>query len=72
MTIPDEIKLAVTKRFGEIKPWRLVIGNKLTISKCDTWILALRTRIAVFRDQRNGWRKCHTDNYWVYYALELT
>jgi len=52
---------------------RVVFFPKEEVDRCTAWIRARKTGIA--RDQEgdygNGWRKCHTENYWVYYAKDL-
>lgn len=47
---------------------RLVWYPKSSVSRCQAWINALKTKKAVYTDGQNGWRKCHTENYWCYYA----
>lgn len=52
-------------------PTRIVYAAKTDTWRGGTWAKALKTGIAAWGDKKNGWRKCHTKNYWVYYALEL-
>jgi len=51
---------------------RLVWYPKVTFSRCDAWIAALKTKKALYSDSQNGWRKCHTENFWCYYAEKIT
>ena len=55
-------------------PNRLVFFPKETVSRCDAWIKTLKTKKAKFEKGKNGngWRKCHTENYWCYYAKYLS
>ena len=84
--LPDEVREQVTRRFcvrlTEDARWvedplderRIIWAPKATTERFDTWVLARKSGIAVFKDgrgHRNGWRKCHTDNFWVYYAFVL-
>lgn len=52
---------------------RLVYRSKDKFSRCQTWAAALKTGIAKQEEGKwgNGWRKCHTENYWCYYARYL-
>ena len=52
---------------------RVVFAAKADQSRCGTWEAALRTKKAKHVNEKNGngWRKCHTENYWVYYARDL-
>ena len=59
--------------FTIFHPSRLVWYPKTEMSKCEAWIRAVETGIGKFVKGKhgNGWRKCHTENYWCYYAVEL-
>lgn len=81
--IPDEVRernesywgpweakvgLPVPDDAPRFDPNRLVWAAKSEMSRCDAWIKALRTNKAKQTKRINGWRKCHTENYWCYYA----
>jgi len=55
----------------EFDPQRIVFYPKSEVSKVGAWIETVRSKRALFVEKANGWRKCHTDNYWCYYAKEL-
>ena len=79
--IPEEVDERVRKKFlcvltdtgawrdEALDPKRVIWALKSEASKCDTWIKALKSKKAAWAEDLNGWRKCHTENYWAYYAL---
>jgi len=78
--LPLEVAMAVTRRFCRVlspegvwstlplDPERVTWARKVDTSKDATWRYAVKSGRAIFQDKRNGWRKCHTDAYWVYWA----
>ena len=71
MTLPQEVIDRVAARFGTFDHARVVFFAKTVRSQCHAWELALETKIGgqgADGPWGNGWRKCHTENYWVYYA----
>lgn len=68
--LPEELDEWVQWRFGAmgpIDPTRLVYGAKIEISRCETWLEALK--LHPMGEKKNPWRKCHTENYWAYYFV---
>jgi DNA-binding CsgD family transcriptional regulator len=80
--VPDEVFEAVKSHF---RPWPEVKGwapdpryirwwPKAIIDRGEAW-LEVRdygTLLGVVNeDEYTGWRKCHTKNFWVWYAVDL-
>jgi len=80
---PEEIRLRMERYWGPwealvglpipddasyFDPDRLVWAAKDEMCKFDAWSKAVSSGKAKMTDKVNGWRKCHTENYWCYYA----
>ena len=79
--MPEEVRVAVVQYFltgvrcGMLVQLRRldesrVIWGPTREPKAAVWRRARWSGKAAFEDgpRGNGWRKCHTQNYWVYYA----
>ena len=79
--MPEEVRAHVVQQFlTDFRCGMLVQLRRLDESrviwgptrepKAAVWRRALRSGKANFDQvaRENGWRKCHTQNYWVYYA----
>ena len=83
--LPREVREAIERRFlrefdgdglrvvGRVNPRRVIWGHKAHEAKMHVWGRAIRSGVARLDEgpYGNGWRKCHTANYWVYYARDL-
>jgi len=75
--LPKEIEYAVYRRFFRcssdiVDPTRIVFARKSNLSRSEVWDRARASGRAILSDGRNGWRKCHTNNFWAYYAVEVS
>ena len=81
MTIPTEIQQVAEARFNCADPERILFFDKKEVSKRDAWQQA-RTKSEEYGVKVTppnfvldfylyGWRRCHTENYWCYFAQTL-
>lgn len=79
MKIPAEVEKYVMWRFGanprfgfpgitQVDPEKVVFFLKNEMSRVGGWVEALKIR--PITDDYNPWRKCHTENYWVWFNTE--
>ena len=82
--LPDEVRERVAHYFSSLRiklgkfapirvdPTRVMYGHKDKTTRSEVWQRAQRSGKArpgtKEQPQRQGWRKCHSENYWIYYA----